>query len=144
MPAWIRGMLARPDEPVTPLARYTKWNGVLYLAIGLQLYFWPGAAQVLFRAEPFEAGESGLLRVLGMAVAIIGWFYVFGSRTNRDSFGLATIADRALVPFLLLPLAWTGAVDPMIVIPFAILDPLLALGAWLIWARTHVPPVVPE
>ena len=51
MPAWIRGMLAQPDEPVSPLARYTMRNGVLYLGIGLQLYFWPGAAQVLFRAE---------------------------------------------------------------------------------------------
>ena len=136
MPAWIRGMLARPNEPVTPLARYTTWNGVLYIVLGLQLYFWPGVVQVFFMADPFEAGEAGLLRAMGLCVAIIGWFYIFGSRTNRDSFGLATIGDRLLVPLFLLPLAWTGEVDPMIVVPLAVLDPLLAFGAWLIWKRT--------
>lgn len=127
-------LLAAP--PATPLSRYTAWNGALYLALGAVFYAWPGAANVLFGAAPYEAGEEGLLRVVGVTVMVIGWFYVWGARTRADSFGLATIVDRALIPLLLLPLAVTGAVDPRLVLPFAILDPLLAIGAFVIWRRS--------
>jgi hypothetical protein len=119
----------------TPLSRYTAWNGALYLAFGALLYAWPGAAQVLFLAEPYEAGEAGLVRVVGVTLAVIGWFYVMGARTGSDAFGLSTVVDRALIPVVLLPLAFTGAVDPHLVLPFAVLDPALALGAWLVWRR---------
>jgi hypothetical protein len=78
-----------------------------------------------------------MARMLGFNMALIGWFYIFGARTNRDSFGLSTVGDRMLVPLFLLPLAFTGAVDPSLAVPFAILDPLLALGAWAIWTRTQ-------
>jgi len=119
----------------TPLARYTTWNGAFYVANGLLLYAWPGAAQALLFAEPFEAGEAGLVRLMGFMLAVVGWFYAMGGRTGADSFGLATVVDRALVPLFLLPLALTGAVDPHVAVPFAVLDPVLGLGAFLIWKR---------
>jgi hypothetical protein len=134
MPRWIEVMFSTPDQPLTPLARYTQANGFLYLALGLVVYAWPGVMG-LVGAGPLEGQEPALYRTLGLAIAIIGWFYVMGARTNRDSFGLATFADRILVPFFLLPLAFTGQVDPMIVLPFAILDPILGIGAFVIWKR---------
>lgn len=126
-------LMASP--PSTPLSRYTAWNGALYVAMGLGLFAWPGQVQLLFRAAPFEAGESGLVRLVGVVLAIIGWFYVMGARTRADSFSLATVVDRAALPLFLVPLAVTGAVDPHIALPFSILDPLLALGAFVIWRR---------
>jgi hypothetical protein len=41
MPRWIEVMLFKSDEPLTPLARYTQVNGLLYLAFGLLIYAWP-------------------------------------------------------------------------------------------------------
>lgn len=134
MPRWIEVMLSTPNEPPTRLARYTQVNGLIYLALGLTLYAWPGLLNVL-GADPLQGQEPGLCRTIGLAIAIIGWFYVMGARTNRDSFGLATFADRILVPFFLLPLAFADQVDPMIVLPFAILDPILGIGAFVIWKR---------
>jgi hypothetical protein len=134
MPRWIEVMLSTPDEPLTPLARYTQANGFLYLALGLGVYAWPGVMG-LVGAGPLEGQEPALYRTLGLAIAIIGWFYVMGARTNRDSFGLATFADRILVPFFVLPLVFMGQVDPMLVLPVAILDPILGIGAFVIWKR---------
>jgi hypothetical protein len=134
MPRWIEVLFSTPDEPLTPLARYTQANGLLYLTLGLMIYAWPGAMG-LVGAGPLEGQEPALYRTLGFAIAIIGWFYVMGARTNRDSFGLATFADRILVPFFVLPLVVTGQVDPMLVLPIAILDPILGIGAFVIWKR---------
>ena len=134
MRSWIGVMLSRP-ESLTPLARYTQYNGVFYLAIGLFMFAVPGAMEMVPGVTPFEGQEQGLVRLIGFTMAIIGWFYVFGGRTNADSFGLATVGDRLLVPFFLVPLGLTGAVDGMLVYPFAVLDPALGIGAWLIWRR---------
>lgn len=131
--SFLQTLLASPRA--TPLSRYTTWNGLFYIANGLLLYAWPGAAQALFMASPFQAGEAGLVRMTGLTLAVVGWFYVMGGRTGADSFGLATVVDRALVPLFLVPLALTGAVDPHLALPFAILDPLLGLGAFVTWRR---------
>jgi hypothetical protein len=56
-----------------------------------------------------------------------------GGRTRADSFALATVADRLLIPFLLLPLWRLDLVAPGMVLPFVVLDPLLGLGAYAIW-----------
>lgn len=138
MPRWTKVMFSTPDEPLTPLARYTQANGLLYLALGFVVYAWPEVMS-LVGAHPLEGQEPALYRMLGLSVAIIGWFYVIGGRTNRDSFGLATFADRILVPFFALPLVLAGHVDPMLVLPVAILDPLLGIGAFLIWKRQSSP-----
>ncbi|EFQ83479.1 hypothetical protein HMPREF0063_11141 [Aeromicrobium marinum DSM 15272] len=121
----------------TPLSRYIVANGVLYLVFGTVVLCWPEITY-LMGADDFRAGESGLVRVLGFVMAIIGWFYVMGGRTGATSFGLATVVDRAVVPVVLGALAWSGAVDGGLVVGFAILDPVLALGAYLIWRRTRV------
>lgn len=130
---FMNALLAR--GPATRLSRYTVWNGVLYLGLGAQLYVWPGAAQVLFMAPPFQAGEAGLVRLTGVTLAVVGWFYVMGGRTGAESFGLSTLVDRFALPFLLLPLVFFAGVDPHLAVPFAVLDPLLALGALLIWRK---------
>lgn len=108
---------------------------MLYLTLGISLYFFPGLLTLTGAGEP-TSGEQGLLRILAFVMAIIGWFYVMGARTRASSFSLATVVNRVLVvPPFLLPLAFSGAVDPHLVIPFAILDPVLGLGALVVWLR---------
>ena len=138
MPQWIRVMLSTPDRPLSPLARYTQANGFLYLALGLSIYAWPGATE-LMGAAPLQGQEPALFRLIGFAIAVVGWFYVFGGRTNRDSFGLATFLDRILVPLFVVPLIVAGQVDPMLVLPIAVLDPILGIGAFVIWRRQSEP-----
>ena len=71
-----------------------------------------------------------------MTIALIGYFYFFGARTGQDRFGVATILDRLIVPVLLVPLVM-GEISPQLGVPFAVLDPILAIGAWAIFARSH-------
>jgi hypothetical protein len=135
---WWQCMLETPAGAPGALSRYTFWNGVMYLVVGGALYLAPEVARKLLFMAPFSGHEEGYMRLLGVTVAIIGWFYVFGARTRADSFALATVADRIAVPVLLLPLYFTGQVPAGPIFAFALLDPLLALGAYLIWRRTRV------
>jgi hypothetical protein len=139
--SWWQSMLEAPAGPPGALSRYTFWNGVVYLVVGGSLYLAPDMVRKLLFMAPFSGHEEGYMRLLGVAVAIIGWFYVFGARTRADSFALATVADRIAVPVLLLPLYFTGQMPAGPVFAFALLDPLLALGAYLIWRRTVHRPV---
>lgn len=136
MPGWIRVLLAPPAEPMTPLARYTQANGLFYMGLGALLYLWPGAMGPA-GAAPLQGQEAGLVQMLGLVVGIIGWFYVIGGRTNQDKFGLATVADRLLVPVFVFPLIALDRVDAMLVGPVAVLDPLLGMGAYAIWRQTQ-------
>lgn len=136
MPSWFRLLLSPPPSR-TALTRYTAWNGAVYLALGAVFYVWPGAVQSLLGAPAFHGAEAGLVRALGVTIAIIGYFYVTGARSGGDRFGVSTILDRLLVPVALVPLIATGQLAPQLGVPFAVLDPLLAAGAWIVFARSE-------
>ena len=79
--------------------------------------------------------RSALFRVIGMTVAIIGWFYLFGGRSGARQIGPASVLDRVvLVPAVLVPLVIAG-VFPHTLGAFAILDPALGIGAWVLHNR---------
>ena len=116
-------------------SRYTSLNGLLYLASGGLLIAWPGVVQTLLGDAPFQGHEAALVRVLGMALAVIGWLYFFGGRSGGRQVVAASVLDRLiLVPLVLVPTALAG-VFPHTMLSFAILDPALALGAWWLLAR---------
>lgn len=124
-----RDLLAKPAG-LTPASKYTVLNGMGYLAAGLLLLLWPGVTQALFRDPAFAGQEEALMRVIGLTVVVIGWFYVFGGRSGSRQMVAASIIDRLLfVPLVLVPLALTG-VFPHLLLSFVILDASLALGAW--------------
>jgi len=127
---------AQPPGPHSLLSRYVVANGLLYLAIGAAMYLLPASllAQV-FLIESFSGYEEGLARSVGVTLAVIGWFYVMGGRTRADSFGLSTVVDRLLIPVVLVPLMMMGKVAVGMALPFAILDPVLGIGAYVIWLR---------
>ncbi|MEZ4316532.1 MAG: hypothetical protein R3F61_03480 [Myxococcota bacterium] len=130
-PGFVEALLAVPDVPLSRLARYTFWNGVFYMGLGSAMFFAPASVWSAALATP--ADQVGTGRLLGMSVGVIGWFYAMGARTGATSFGLATVVDRALVPFLLGGLVLTGQVGVQQVAGLGIVDPLLAVGAFLLW-----------
>lgn len=117
-------------------SKYTILNGIVYFATGGLFVAWPGVFQALFLDADFAGHEAALCRVIGLTLAIIGWLYIFGGRSGGRQFVAASVVDRVLfVPIVLVPLALAG-VFPHVFLTFAILDPVLALGAWFILART--------
>ncbi len=102
---------------------------------GLLLVFWPGLVQVIFRESGFVGREEALLRVLGLTLGVIGWFYFFGGRSGAEQIVAASVVDRLLfVPAVLIPIALMG-VFPALLLTFAILDPTLAIIAWFLFHR---------
>lgn len=130
----ISDLLSAP-HPLSTVSKYTAINGLFYLANGAVLILWPGIAQTLFLEAPFVGHEAGLLRVIGMALGVIGWLYLFGGRSGGRQVAASTVFDRLiLVPGVLIPVALSGTF-PHLFILFAILDPILGLGAWWLLAR---------
>jgi hypothetical protein len=82
----------------------------------------------------FVGHEAALIRVIGMTVAVIGWLYLFGGRSGARQFVAASVIDRLALPAVLVPLAMAG-VFPHLLATFAILDPSLAIGAWVLLGR---------
>jgi len=106
-------------------SRCTSACGLLYLAAGLSMLAWPGQAQVMLGERPFVGDEAALVRVIGMLLAVAGWFQIFGGRTGGRQFVAATVLDRLiLVPLVLVPTALAG-VFPKMMLVFAVLDPVL-------------------
>ena len=130
---FLNDLLDKPTN-LSVVSKYTASNGVLYLGSGALLIAWPGATQKLFQEAAFVGHEAALIRVIGMTVAVIGWLYLFGGRSGARQFVAASIIDRLALPAVLVPLAMAG-VFPHLLATFAILDPSLAIGAWVLLGR---------
>ena len=130
----IKALLEKPPN-LTTASKYTALNGGIYLAVGLLLIVWPGVTQTLFMGPPFVGREDGLVRVIGLTVVVIGWLYVFGGRSGAQQVVAASVIDRLIfVPAVLIPVALAG-VFPHLLLTFAVFDVLLAIGAWILFAR---------
>ena len=117
---------------LTTASKYTTINGLLYLGLGVALIFWPGLIQTLFRERAFTGDEQALFRVLGFAVAVIGYYLVIGGHSGSRPAAAASVFDRLFAsPLVLLPLAMSG-VFPRFLIFVVIADVSLAIGAWVI------------
>ena len=127
----IDDLLAKPAT-LSRASKYTAMNGVLYLCAGALLVAWPGATQKIFMDRAFVGDEAGLIRAMGLTVVVIGWLYLFGGRSGARQIVAASVVDRLVfVPVVLGSLAVAG-VFPHLLGTFAILDPALAIGAWVI------------
>lgn len=104
---------------------------------GASMLLMPDVLRSIYMEPAFVGREEGLLRLVGMMLIIIGWFYFFGGRSGARQIVAASIIDRLiLVPAVLVPLALMG-VFPHLMFSFAILDPLLAIGAWSLLRRKN-------
>jgi hypothetical protein len=95
--------------------------------------------QTIFRDAAFVGNEAALIRVVGMTVMVIGWLYLFGGLSGGRRIVAASVLDRVvLVPLVLVPVAIAG-VFPHFFLGFAVLDPTLGIGAWLLLSRARRP-----
>ena len=130
----IKALLETPSN-LTTASKYIAVNGLIYLAVGILLIAWPGVTQTLFRDPAFVGHEAGLMRVIGLTVVVIGWLYVFGGRSGSNQVVAASVIDRLIfVPAVLIPVAMAGVFSHLLQ-TFAAFDVLLAIGAWLLFAR---------
>jgi hypothetical protein len=136
----MEDLLERPyDQAIT--SKYTAMNGLIYLGAGTLVLIWPGMVQTIFRDAAFVGNEAALIRVMGMTVMVIGWLYLFGGLSGGRRIVAASVLDRVvLVPLVLVPLAIAG-VFPHFLLAFAVLDPTLGIGAWLLLSRSDRPGV---
>lgn len=130
----LADLLEAPSN-LSSASKFTSVCGVFYMGTGLLVLAWPGAVQTLFLDPAFQGREEALIRVLGMIVAVLGWFYIFGGRSGGRQFVASTVLDRiVLVPLVLIPTAMSG-VFPHFMLTFGVLDPVLGLVAWFLLAR---------
>lgn len=133
----LKTLMQTPGR-LSTASRYTVFNGLIYLGSGVLLIAWPGMLQALLMERPFVGSEEALVRILGLTLVVIGWLYFFGGRTGAPSVTAATIVDRLIfVPAVLVPLALAG-VFPRLLWSFVILDPALAIGAWILLRRESI------
>ena len=127
----LRTLMDRPPTS-SKASRYTAMNGVIYMVSGTSMLLMPDVVRSIFMEPGFTGREEGLVRLVGMMLVIVGWFYFFGGRSGTKQIVAASILDRViLVPAVLVPLGLLG-VFPSLIFSFAVLDPLLAIGAWFL------------
>jgi hypothetical protein len=127
--------LVEAPATVSTASRFTTLNGLIYMAAGGLLLVWPQAVQSILGDPQFEGHEEVLIRILGMTVVIIGWFYYFGGRSGATQLVAASVLDRIiLVPLVLVPVALSGVFTHTFLM-FGVLDPALAFIAWYLLSR---------
>jgi hypothetical protein len=130
----IKDLLDKSPD-LSTASKYTVMNGVLYLGTGVLFIVWPGVVQTIFMDAPFVGNEGALFRIVGLLLVVVGWLYLFGGRSGARQAVAASVIDRLLfVPVVLLPLAMAG-VFPHLLVALAILEPTLAIGAWILLSR---------
>ena len=117
-------LMALPAGGQSKLAKFVSLQGIFYMVVGAAMSVCPSGLLALISGMPTE--QLGLVRVCGFMVVLIGWFYFFGGRTGADSFAMATVADRLVVPIVLMAMVLLADVSLQLAAPFAVLDPVLA------------------
>jgi hypothetical protein len=132
----ISDLLEKPPV-LSTASKYTVINGFLYLGTGALFIVWPALVQTVFKDAGFVGHERALFRIVGLLLVVIGWLYVFGGRSGARQAPAASVIDRLIfVPAILLPLAFAG-VFPHLLLALAVLEPSLAIGAWILLSREH-------
>ena len=97
----INDLFEKPTN-LSTACKYTAMNGLIYLGGGVLLIVWPGLTQTLFMERAFVGDEQGLIRVMGLTVVVIGWFYLFGGRSGARQVVAASVVNRLIfVPVVL-------------------------------------------
>ena len=126
---------ARPaDEILSATHQGLVYQGILYCAMGFLGLLAPSVFPVILFMEPFDVSEMPFVRLAGVALLIIGYFYIQIARTNLGFFVSVSILDRIILPVVFIYL-WSCGLRRNICILFAIMDPTLALMTLKSWSK---------
>ena len=131
-------LMSTPAEGRSRLSRFVSVQGCVYMAAGLFMMFSPSALLTVVNGLPVDG--QALFRLCGFSMTVIGWFYFMGGRTGASSFALATVADRAVVPFACAAFVLFGGLTVQLVAPIAIADMVLGFLTWRVWRTEAVNP----
>lgn len=137
-------VMRQPVAPPTALSRYTTFNGILYVLTGLTFMLWPYCLELVGH-PPLTVASAGPIRGVGISVIYIGSFYIWGARSRFVPISLASVVNRVFLgPVLILPLVYLKLMEPMLGIPFCVLDVVLGVGMYVVWKQTQAAaPAVP-
>lgn len=118
-------------------------QGILYMSFGVfSLVLAPIVPIVFVMPTVTTPTEMGLLRVLGIALMVVGYFYIQGGRNKGDSvawFASSTTVHRfTFVPVCFILVAVLTPAIMNLCIAMAVLDPVLALGTYFVWRQEMV------
>jgi H+/Cl- antiporter ClcA len=138
LPDFMSISARRSDEKQLPLSLTSKFlfaQGCCYSAIGALIAVKPHIVPILFfmTDEQYTEKEAGILQLVGVAVSVVGYYYIQGARGNTEHFASSTVSSRLAIPFVLMPAAIWGNAPWNMCLAFAILDPLLAFGTFQTW-----------
>lgn len=113
------------SEPLSTTSKFLLAQGCMYSAIGLNALLAP---DLFAKIHMFEIeGDSAPWRLLGMAVSVIGYFYIMSARINSRYFATTTVLDRVvLCPVMIVMGSYLGG-PPLLCYVFAFVDALFAI-----------------
>tara|TARA_B100001248_G_C27189963_1_gene366290 strand:+ start:53 stop:535 length:483 start_codon:yes stop_codon:yes gene_type:complete len=129
-------LMERGKNNRTLLIKYTEWNALLYLVIGLTLFFQSNIFVKIGLFPELYGRDEGFLQFLGIFVMLIGWYSYFGARTNRISITLASIVSRLIIfPFFVSIIVLSGNLEIDFFI-FPLIEAIsLAIVAFFLWTQ---------
>jgi hypothetical protein len=117
-----------PKTPLGPTNKFLIQQGIFYTFFGIVALFHPSfITKALFVPEPLTHRDESLLRPLGIAIIIIGYFYIQGARESSYHFIASTIFDRLTIMPICLIVTYFYGTPMQLCLAFGILDPLLAI-----------------
>ena len=128
--ALIKDLLEKGAN-LSTASKYTAMSGFICIGGGVLLIVWPGVVRTLFMDQAFVDHEAGIIRMVGLTPLVVGGYFLFGGRSGARQLVAASAIERIVfVPAVLVPQAM-ASVFPHLLGVFAILDPALAIGAWV-------------
>jgi hypothetical protein len=76
---------------------------------------------------------------MGMTVMVIGWLYLFGGLSGGRRIVAASVLDKSGARSIGARTLAIAGVFPHFLLAFALLDPTLGIGAWLLLSRSDCP-----
>ena len=98
--------------------------GVYLIGLGLVLLSVPN---LLLQTFGFDSTSEPWIRVLGIVVAALGYYYLVAAKSNSTAFFTATVYGRTWLLLAFIALVFLGLAKPMLIL-FGLVD--FAGAAW--------------
>lgn len=132
----------RPEPSFSSTSIYLILQGCTYLLAGLLALFVPNVVPLLLFFD-FKAGQASMMRLVGVVLLVVGYFYIQGGRGSTSTaewIASSAVHDRLLIPFILMPLGILDQDVPLnLCIIFSVLDSVFALTTYLVWRKEYEP-----
>mmetsp|Transcript_11496 Transcript_11496/g.20338 ORF Transcript_11496/g.20338 Transcript_11496/m.20338 type:complete len:178 (+) Transcript_11496:82-615(+) len=128
----VSSPLSRNSKPLSATHRFLFLQGLLYVFIGMLMMLVPKLFCMLLLTF-IEDAEAKMLMLSGVAVVVIGYFYMQCARSNSEHAVMDTTFDRLTVVPVFFVFCMVCGCRFRICLAFILLDPFLATLTALRW-----------